>query len=74
METGRLKVFDHLFAWFDEFNQYHRMENGKINPINDDIMSATRYAVQSRRFATVAHSTAYNSFDGKLDYPDLGVV
>ena len=46
METGRLKVFPHLMNWFKEFRQYHR-KDGKIVPMNDDVMSATRYAVMS---------------------------
>jgi phage terminase large subunit-like protein len=46
METGRFKVFPHLMEWFKEFRQYHR-KDGKIEPIHDDLMSATRYAVQS---------------------------
>ena len=45
-ETGRLKVFPHLVEWFKEFRAYHR-KDGKIEPIRDDLMSATRYAVQS---------------------------
>lgn len=46
METGRLKVFPHLQHWWKEFRAYHR-KHGKIEPINDDVMSATRYAVMS---------------------------
>lgn len=46
METGGLKVFPHLMEWFKEFRAYHR-KDGKISPINDDLMSATRYAVCS---------------------------
>lgn len=51
-ETGRLKVFSHLQEWFKEFRVYHRKE-GKIVRKNDDLMSATRYAVQSLRYATI---------------------
>lgn len=46
METGRLKVFPHLMSWFKEFRQYHR-KDGKIVPMGDDLMSASRYAVMS---------------------------
>jgi len=45
-ESGRLKVFPHLMEWFKEFRAYHRKE-GKIVPLNDDLMSASRYMVQS---------------------------
>ena len=50
METGTFKVFSHLTEWFEEKNMYHRKE-GKIEKVRDDLMSATRYAAQSIRFA-----------------------
>tara|TARA_R110002020_G_scaffold287099_1_gene502595 strand:- start:36373 stop:37836 length:1464 start_codon:yes stop_codon:yes gene_type:complete len=49
METGRFKVFNYCANWFDEFRGYHRKE-GKVVPMRDDLMSATRYAAQSLRF------------------------
>jgi phage terminase large subunit-like protein len=52
MQTGRLKVFSHLNDWFEEFRLYHR-KDGIIVKANDDILSATRYAMMMRRFATV---------------------
>lgn len=52
MQTGRFKVFAHLRDWFEEFNLYHR-KDGLIVKLNDDILSATRYAVMMKRFATV---------------------
>jgi phage terminase large subunit-like protein len=51
-QTGRLLVFSHLRDWFEEFNLYHRKE-GLIVKLNDDLMSATRYAMMMRRFACV---------------------
>jgi phage terminase large subunit-like protein len=50
MEMNRFHVFKTLPQWFEEYRMYHRRE-GKIVAINDDLMSATRYAVQSLRFA-----------------------
>ena len=50
MQTGRLKVFKHLESWFEEFRLYHR-KDGIIVKLNDDLLSATRYAVMMRRFA-----------------------
>lgn len=50
MTTGRFKVFSHLSDFFDEKMSYHRDENGKIVKLNDDILSATRYAYMMRRF------------------------
>lgn len=49
--TGKLKVFSHLAEWFDEKLNYHRDDNGHIVKINDDLLSATRYAYMMRRYA-----------------------
>ena len=53
MQTGRFKVFSHLTEWFEEFNLYHR-KDGLIVKENDDLLSATRYAMMMRRFAKTA--------------------
>lgn len=50
MKTGRWFVFSHLTEWFDEFRMYHR-DKGKIVKLNDDILSATRYAYMMLRHA-----------------------
>jgi hypothetical protein len=50
MKTGRFKVAAHCTDWFSEFRGYARKE-GKLLKINDDLMSATRIGVMSRRFA-----------------------
>lgn len=50
MQTGRLRVFSHLNEFWEEFRLYHR-KNGLIVKENDDILSATRYAMMMRRFA-----------------------
>lgn len=52
MNQGRFKVARHLKAFFDEIGLYHR-KDGKIVPLNDDVISATRYACMSTRFAQV---------------------
>lgn len=49
-QTRRLVVADHLSEWFEEFNLYHR-KDGKIVKLQDDLMSATRYAIAMLRFA-----------------------
>jgi phage terminase large subunit-like protein len=49
-QTMRLKVFDHLEQWFEEFRLYHR-KNGLLVKVGDDLMAATRYAVMMRRHA-----------------------
>lgn len=52
MKSGKFKVFNTLSEWFEEFRLYHR-KDGKINKINDDLISATRYALMMRRYAEV---------------------
>lgn len=52
MQTGRLKVARHLNDWFEEFRLYHR-EEGKVVKIDDDLLSATRYALMMLRHAKV---------------------
>ncbi len=53
MNVGRFKVFAHLGDWFSEFRMYHR-KDGKIVPVNDDLIAATRYAMMELRHAMVA--------------------
>jgi phage terminase large subunit-like protein len=55
MQTGRLKVFKHLNDWFEEFRMYHR-KDGKIVKLDDDLLSATRYANMMKRFAVTNQS------------------
>lgn len=50
MQTGRFKVFSTCTDWFEEFRMYHR-KDGKIMPVKDDLMAATRYAVMMKRYA-----------------------
>jgi len=57
MQTGRFKVFSHLNDWFEEFRMYHR-KDGKIVKLDDDLMSATRYANMMKRFATIKPSAS----------------
>lgn len=51
MNAGTFKVFSNMDDWFSEYRSYHRKTDGKINKIRDDLMSATRYAGMSTRFA-----------------------
>jgi len=46
MTEGRYKVFSNLPEWFKEKGAYHK-KDGKVVPLNDDIMSASRYGYQS---------------------------
>lgn len=68
MEVGKLKVFPHLTEWWKEFRAYHR-KDGKIVPINDDVMSATRYAVQSVERFGVAGAGGTGGYGMSGDLP-----
>jgi len=69
MRSGRFKVFRGLDDWFEEFRMYHR-KDGKVVPLKDDIMSATRYAHQSLRNARTKSMT----FGGEIKYSNKGIV
>lgn len=56
MMSGRFKVFAGLDLWFDEFRLYHR-KNGKIVKLQDDLISATRYAYVMLRYAQTPPQT-----------------
>ncbi|MBI1362703.1 MAG: DNA packaging protein [Proteobacteria bacterium] len=62
MRTGRLKVFNTLEGWWQEFRLYRRDENGRIVKRSDHLMDATRYLVMSglplARPAPAARKTA----------------
>ena len=49
---------------------YHRKE-GKIVPIRDDLMSATRYGALTLRFAVSGHNPAWTQ---DLEYKNYGIV
>ena len=51
MQKGKFRIFAGLRDVFDEINQYHRDENGKIVKTRDDLLDAIRYAYMMRRFA-----------------------
>lgn len=76
MQNDQFKVFSTCGQWFEEKGLYHRDE-GKIVALQDDLMSATRYAFQSRaKFAkTQAESNSNNKYSGKpLPVPTKGIV
>jgi phage terminase large subunit-like protein len=71
MQTGRWKVFSHLGQWLEEFELYHR-KDGLIVKLNDDLISASRYAYMMRRYANlpkkpVEHSEVYIDSGGRPD-------
>lgn len=67
METGRWKVFSTCGAWFGEFRLYHR-DDGKIVKLTDDLLSASRYALMMKRYATTKPSLK------PLTIPNFGAV
>lgn len=71
MQTGRFKVAEHLNDWWDEFRMYHR-KDGKIVKENDDLMSATRYAVMMLRSAKTHEE--HKAFRKPLEYGDMGWI
>ena len=52
MQTGRWKVFSTCTEWLEEFRLYHR-KDGKVVKERDDVISASRYALMSLRFAKI---------------------
>lgn len=50
MTTGRFKVAADCSDFFEEFRFYHR-KDGQIVKVKDDILSATRIALMSKRYA-----------------------
>jgi phage terminase large subunit-like protein len=70
MEDGKFKVFATLSEWWMEFRMYHRKE-GKIVPLHDDLMSATRYAAMSMRFAVAGDDPIWTK---DLEYKDYGII
>jgi phage terminase large subunit-like protein len=55
MEEGRYRVFSSCRDWFEEKGTYHR-KDGQLVKLRDDIMSASRYAYQSRRYSATRPS------------------
>jgi phage terminase large subunit-like protein len=49
-QTGRLKVFKTSRNWLEEKRMYHR-KDGKLVKLNDDVISASRYAYMMLRYA-----------------------
>jgi hypothetical protein len=70
MESGRFHVFNTLTDWFEEFRMYHR-KGGKVVAFKDDLMSATRYAVLSRRFAV---SSSDPTWTNEIEYKQYGII
>ncbi len=70
IESGKFKVFSTLSDWFEEFRMYHRKDN-KVVPLRDDLMSATRYAFQSQRFAVAGEDPEWTK---DVEYRNYGII
>jgi len=70
MENDRFRVFSTLSDWFEEFRMYHR-KGGKVVAIRDDLMSATRYAFQSQRFAVSGKDPTWTK---DIEYRNYGII
>jgi len=70
IENDKFKVFSTLSDWFEEFRMYHRKDN-KVVPIRDDLMSSTRYAFQSQRFAVAGEDPSWTN---DVEYKNYGII
>jgi phage terminase large subunit-like protein len=70
MEGGKFRVFSTLHDWFEEFRMYHR-KDGKAVPLRDDLLSATRYAFQSQRFAVAGEDPTWTN---EVEYRNYGII
>jgi len=70
MEADKFKVFSTLGDWWEEFRMYHRKE-GKIVPIRDDLMAATRYGAMSLRFAVSGSDPTWTE---EVKYRNYGII
>lgn len=71
MQSGRFKVFASVADFWPEYRLYS-YKDGKLVKLNDDLLSAIRYAVMMRRYARVeAVSEPLAAIFGILD-PDAG--
>lgn len=52
LQEGRLKIFKTCKNWMEEKRSYHR-DKGKIVKLNDDTISASRYALMMLRHARI---------------------
>lgn len=65
--TGRFKVFRHLTEWMAEKRMYYR-KDGQILRQKDDLLSASKYAMMSLRFAVSGNSRQDMQQTAIVDY------
>jgi len=62
IKDRRLRVFNTLPEWFQEYRQYH-LKDGKIVDREDDFLASTRYLTQSIRHAILENDDLFDDFD-----------
>lgn len=67
MKKGKFKVFAGLQDWFSEFRLYHR-KDGQIVKLQDDLLSATRYAYVMKRYAMTPPEPLSKALDVRRPY------
>ena len=67
MKAGKFKVFSSLTMFFEEFRLYHR-KDGQIVKLQDDFLSATRYAYVMRRYAEVPPDPGKSAMNPRRDF------
>lgn len=63
-DTGRLKIDRNLRDWIDEYQMYHRVD-GKVVPINEDLLCSTRYGLMMLRYAISRNEASFH--EGRND-------
>ena len=74
IKDRRLRVYNTLPEWFEEYRQYHVLD-GKIVDRDDDLMAATRIGIQSLRHAIKASDIEdyeFEEFDEDLPDAETG--
>jgi hypothetical protein len=71
LQKGTMKIFRGVRPVLDEMTQYHRDEHGKIVKVNDDALSALRYAMMMRRYALPVAEVGVN-FPEKIKFSGWG--
>lgn len=67
LSTGRVKVFDTLVKWFEEFRLYRRDEKGHVIKKDDHLMDATRYWCMTGRDIAIVEPVQMKIGRGSLD-------
>jgi hypothetical protein len=73
MQTGRLRVAEHLGEFFDAFPMYHR-QDGRIVKELDDVLCAVRYALMMLKSARTQPDFSQGGprLANGIDFPLLG--